>query len=172
MDAARVDGSRRSALGTLTHMPWEVLPFALSLFFMVEVLDRADTVAWLARVLSDAFGHNEASACFGIGMLSLLACQVLNNQPMTVLFTKVLIHPDFNVSSDVRTTAMDALIVGSNLGANLTLIGALAGPMWANLIRDKGMTMGNCQFVKVMLCVAPPVALAAFGTLWIESLII
>ncbi|CAE8727058.1 unnamed protein product [Polarella glacialis] len=134
MDVLAVDGVKRSAQGTLWNMPWEVLPFALSLFIIVEVLDRAGLVANLAQALALMVGSNEAAAIFGIGWIGMLACQVLNNQPMTVLFTKILIHPNFasSVGPSTQKAAMRALIVASNLGANITLIGALAGPMWVS----------------------------------------
>ncbi|CAE8590325.1 unnamed protein product, partial [Polarella glacialis] len=146
MDVLAVDGVKRSAQGTLWNMPWEVLPFALSLFIIVEVLDRAGLVANLAQALALMVGSNEAAAIFGIGWIGMLACQVLNNQPMTVLFTKILIHPNYasSVGPSTQKAAMRALIVASNLGANITLIGALAGPM-----------------------VTPCVATAAFTILWL-----
>jgi len=87
---------------------------------------------------------------------------------MTVLLTKVLIHPDFKVQGQARDGAMLALIVGSNLGANVTLIGALAGPMWASLIKRRGLIMTSSLFVQQMLSIIPFVALASFGSLLLE----
>jgi len=168
MDIAHIDKSSRMLVNTLLRMPWEVLPFALSLFVIVEVLDRAELVAVLARALSAAFGHSLSGTCFGVGIVSVLACQLLNNQPMTVLLTKVLIHPDFKVQGQARDGAMLALIVGSNLGANVTLIGALAGPMWASLIKRRGLIMTSSLFVQQMLSIIPFVALASFGSLLLE----
>merc|ERR1712157_78133 len=129
-------------------MPWSVAPFVLSLFFMVEVLDRAGVVSTMAS--------------FAIGGASMLACQCLNNQPMTVLFTKILVHPDFDVGQDLGNLAQRALIAGSNLGANVTLIGALAGPMWADILKQKGMTMNQLTFMRVMTQITPLVAFVVF----------
>jgi len=165
MDAAGVDGVQTSCWGTLKNMPWSVAPFVLSLFFMVEVLDRAGVVSTMASFASVAIGSSRVGASFGIGGASMLACQCLNNQPMTVLFTKILVHPDFDVGQDLGNLAQRALIAGSNLGANVTLIGALAGPMWADLLKQKGMTMNQLTFMRVMTQISPLVAFVVFGTL-------
>jgi arsenical pump membrane protein len=71
--------------------------------------------------------------------LSALACNILNNQPMTILFTKILQHPAFVVDPVAAKAAMYGLIMGSNFGANFTIIGALAGIMWVQILQDKSM---------------------------------
>lgn len=172
MDKASTDGVTGTVCNTIRRMPWEVLFFALSLFVMVEALDHAGTVAWLAQTLAAFAKHGIFTASFGVGFLAILACQLLNNQPMTVLFTKVLLHPKFLVGPVERSVAFSALIIGSNLGANLTLIGALAGPMWASLIRQLGLEMGNKSFFVRMICLTPPVATVTFLALALEMAVI
>jgi arsenical pump membrane protein len=58
--------------------------------------------------------------------LSILACNLINNQPMTIAFTRVLLHDAFSsaVGPATQRAATFAVILGSNLGANFTLIGA------------------------------------------------
>ena len=48
------------------------------------------------------------------------------SQPMTIAFTRILLHPTFavGVGPDVQRASTFAVILGSNLGANFTLIGA------------------------------------------------
>lgn len=167
LDLARSDGVRDAARATLRAMPWAVAPFVLGLFFMVEVLQDAGVVSALARGARAMIGSSRPAASFGVGFASLLGCQILNNQPMTVLFTKVLIHPDFDTEEGTRLVAMKALILGSNIGGNVTIVGALAGPMWADLLRRKGVNIGSAGFVSAMMRVTPAVALLAFSALLI-----
>ena len=56
---------------------------------------------------------------------------------MTILFTNILLHENFEVSAITQQASMYALIMGSNFGANFTLIGALAGIMWSSILSDK-----------------------------------
>lgn len=50
--------------------------------------------------------------------------------------------------------------MGSNLGANFTLIGALAGIMFADLLRAKGLRLSYARFARTGLLAMPLVVLA------------
>jgi Na+/H+ antiporter NhaD/arsenite permease-like protein len=124
--------------------------------------------------------------------LSIIACNLINNQPMTIAFTRILLHPKFAgvVSPAILKGASFAVILGSNLGANFTLIGAipgismyrlstdhgklvlsvtitgaLAGVMWARILQEKGLVIGYFQFAKYGLLMMIPVAMLSLLTL-------
>ena len=63
---------------------------------------------------------------------------------MSVLYSSVTSY----ASSIVTTEAVYASIVGSNLGAFLTPMGALAGMMWMGLLKSHGVTFSFLSFVK------------------------
>jgi Na+/H+ antiporter NhaD/arsenite permease-like protein len=98
-----------------------------------------------------------------VAFSSTVACNVLNNQPMTILYTRILLDPAYygKVSSRAQLGSMLALVLGSNLGANLTLIGALAGIMWSAILSDKGYPMSYMKFAKYGLLVTPLVTTCA-----------
>lgn len=125
-------GRLPTTFAVLTRLPWKILPFAFSMFVLVEALSRVGFVGMFASGMTHLTRHYVATV-FGVLAISLVACQVLNNLPMTILFTRVLQHPNFandGGSSDiVKQAAVLGLIVGSNLGACLTLVGSLAGIM-------------------------------------------
>jgi Na+/H+ antiporter NhaD/arsenite permease-like protein len=107
---------------------------------MVQVLD---SVGWIA-VIADKFAElirekTSIEIVLFVCLASTLGCVLLNNQPMTILFTKILLHPQFAcaITEKGNTASMYALIMGSNFGANFALNGALAGLMWAKILRDK-----------------------------------
>ena len=60
---------------------------------------------------------------------------------------------------------MYATVVGSNLGACLTPIGALAGIMWSSILKIYGLKFGYTDFLKIGVTVAIPALLAALGVL-------
>ncbi len=152
------------------HMPWKIIPFLVGLFLMVEGLlvtgfidMAASFMAWLSP--------NIMSASLSMGFISSLAANVVNNQPMTILFTKILESPNFALAGAARSASIYALIIGSNLGANLTLIGALAGIMWAKIIQDKGDGQEEItyrKFAKYGFMIMPLVILVTCGLLAIE----
>lgn len=168
MDIVGVNNTRTAVKTTLASLPWEVLPFALSLFIIVQALDDAGLVCVLARGMARVAARGQVTTVFTTGCLSILACQVLNNQPMTVLFTKILTHPEFVAGPIERVAAFSSLIIGSNLGANLTVIGALAGPMWVKVCQCNGLEISFGRFFVVMMSITPLVAAASFALLSAE----
>ncbi len=65
---------------------------------------------------------------------------------------------------------MYALIMGSNFGANFTLIGALAGIMWSGISKDKDVNIMYSQFAKFGFKVMPLVVGLACLVLALEFL--
>jgi len=87
---------------------------------------------------------------------------------MTILFSRVLQHPSFIVRSSVLKSSMYALIMGSNFGANFTIIGSLAGIMWIQILKDKNIPVTYSQFAKVGFIIMPSVVTIGCCVLAIE----
>lgn len=78
---------------------------------------------------------------------------------MSVLFSSVLANEATNVG------AVYATVVGSNLGACLTPIGALAGIMWSSILKAQNLKFGYVDFLKIGVTVAIPALITALGVL-------
>jgi len=178
----------------LSRMPWKIVPFVFSMFIIVELLSKYGLITLFAEALCKMFAattYTSSSSVtlgqklisisvtvFTISVLSFVACNVMNNQPMTILFT-TLFHDQsmqqlfLNAHKSIQQGAMLSLVVGSNLGANFTLIGALAGLLWIGILRDldsvKGMS--SFKFMKYGLCVTPVVIILVSLTLIAELMI-
>ncbi|KAI7879231.1 arsenical pump membrane protein-domain-containing protein [Mucor mucedo] len=155
------------------RMPWSILPFSLGMFMLIEALAELGWVGIFATAMA-VFAKNYVTAVFGMVFVSILACQLLNNLPMTILFTQIIQHPNFtqHVHSDATMQGfLLGLIVGSNLGACLTLVGSLAGIMFDHILKVKGIyTLGYFQFLKWNLIILPTIAVGAcavlIGEIW------
>ena len=95
------------------------------------------------------------------GVTSFLSANLINNIPMSVLFCPIM----QSLTGASLTGAIYATIVGSNLGALLTPIGALAGIMWSSILRDHGLKFGYLDFLKIGVTIAVPTLIAALGVL-------
>jgi len=149
------------------RMPWKIIPFLVCSFIMVESLVVSGITDMMAKFIS-MLSFNIFSATLSMGFLSAFAANLVNNQPMTVLFTKITESSQFVMPAGTKLASIFSLIIGSNLGANITLIGALAGIMWVKIIRDKKQTVSYGSFAKLGLLVMPPVIVAACGVLALE----
>jgi arsenical pump membrane protein len=57
----------------------------------------------------------------------------------------------------------DALLIGVDLGPNLSVTGSLATILWLNAIRREGENVSFGRFLKVGIFVMPPALLLALG---------
>ena len=135
-------------LRTIIRTPWEVIPLVISMFIIVLALESSGTMERMAELL------NSGNTLFTYGIASTLAANLINNIPMSVLFSSLLMGSG-------NLTATYAAVIGSNIGAYLTPIGALAGVMWLGILRGRGIKFGFGKFVAYGSCVSAPTLLAA-----------
>ena len=160
---------RSSVSAILSRIPWKIIPFLIGLFVIIESLVSSGWTGLFASQLSILSGSLIATV-FGICLLSSLMAGVMNNHPMTIFFVRVLQSPSFTAAGTVKLGATTALIAGCNFGANFTLIGALAGIMWAKMLSDKGCSISFSQFSKYGLLIMPLVIGVTCLTLLVEMM--
>lgn len=137
-------------LNSLKRLPYELIPFILSMFVMIIALNDAG----ISKSIADFFGTD--SAIFKYGFASFFASNLINNIPMSVLFSSIL----SNLSSPCLP-AVYATVIGSNLGAFFSPIGALAGIMWSNMLNEHDIKFGYLSFLKIGVTIAVPTLVVA-----------
>jgi len=148
---------RTSALPILRGVSWSVLPLVAGLFVMVEALDRSG----LSRVLADAMRAAAARSIDGTaavcGMALAMASNLMNNLPAGLITSTAIAqaHPPQKV--------IDALLIGVDLGPNLSITGSLATILWLTAIRREGEAVGFLTFLRIGALVMPPALLLAIG---------
>ena len=147
LELCRRRGLRLVARSVL-RAPLDVIPFVLSMFVLVMALEKVGVTAWLGTVLA---GRGEV---FTFGAVSFLSANVLNNIPMSVLFASV-------TAGAGGTGALYAAVIGSNIGAFLTPMGALAGIMWMAMLREQGVSLSFGRFTAIGAAISVPTLAAA-----------
>ncbi len=163
----RKKGHRSSIFVIGSRMPWMIVPFVIGLFIIIEAMVSTGWTDFFAGHLSIISGSLLATV-LGLLFLSSFVTNVMNNQPMTIFFVRIFQSSSFNVSSVARLGSTLALIAGSNFGANLTLVGALAGIMWANILAEKGVQVSFSTFSKYGFLITPVVMLVTGLVLYLE----
>ncbi len=147
---------------TLVRAPWELIPFVLSMFILVLGLSYRGITEKIAEFLG---GGDKTVYLYGIA--SALSANVINNIPMSVLFCSIIEYaPQTSVLPAVYAT-----VIGSNIGAFLTPIGALAGIMWSNILKNNRVKFTFLSFIGYGTLVAIPTLLAALFGLHLSLLI-
>ena len=135
--------------------PWQLIPFVISMFILILSLEHHGITQSIASLLS------KTDTVLGYGISSFLSSNVINNIPMSVLFSSVI--EAAGTGEQIR--ALYASVIGSNLGALLTPIGSLAGIMWTMILKSRGVKFGYTDFVKYVGAVSLPSIAAALAVL-------
>ncbi|KAG1481140.1 hypothetical protein G6F53_014165 [Rhizopus delemar] len=71
--------------------------------------------------------------------------------------------------ADLSGSATAALLIGIDLGPNLSVSGSLATLLWLMAVRREGMHIGALRFLRLGLVVMPPALLLALAALHLTS---
>lgn len=142
---------------TIKKLPWQLVPFILSMFVIVVVLNYQG----ISKYISDFLGNDYL--VFKYGFASFISANIINNIPMSILFSN---FPK-GLDATLYNQAIYASIVGSNIGAFLTPLGALAGIMFTSLLDAYQVKYGFKEFVKYGLIVSIPVLACALVILFL-----
>ena len=137
------------------RIPFQLIPFVMSMFVLVLELENSGTAKAIGDILS--FGNEGIVYTFA----SAISSNILNNIPMSVLFGSVI------STSGGGIPAQYGAIIGSNLGALITPVGALAGIMWTDILSVHGVKMSTGTFVKYGCTVAFPALIASGISLYL-----
>ncbi|WP_314372354.1 arsenic transporter [Sphingomonas paucimobilis] len=143
----------RSPWTLARHVSWGVLPLVAGLFVLVEALDRTGVIAWIAHGLRDMLVDPTRAAAVSGTTLAFVS-NLMNNLPAGLIASSAI------AQAQPPQIVTDALLIGVDLGPNLSVTGSLATILWLQAIRREGEDVSFLAFLKVG-AVAMPLALAA-----------
>jgi len=159
----------RRPLYRLKRVSWNVVIFVIGLFIVVKGLEVSGFAEYAGGVLFSNLSDNIMAATFVVSLLSALMCNLVNNIPMTAMMLTLLQHP--SLSPDMNMAMAYSLVIGSNLGANFTTFGALAGILWLESAKRYGWSTTMTDFLKIGLFVTPIAILGSSIVLAVEILL-
>ncbi len=153
---------RASPLPVLKHVSWAVLPLVAGLFVMVEALNRSGMTRALADLLRAGVSWSDSGAAAISGFVLAIVSNLMNNLPAGLIASTTI------VQAHAPQKVVDALLIGVDLGPNLSITGSLATILWLTAIRREGEDVGFSKFLRVGLAVMPPaLVLAVAARLWL-----
>jgi arsenical pump membrane protein len=154
---------RQSPWPVLSDISWSVLPLVAGLFILVEGLNRTGVLPALARMLKQASIAAPHLTAWIAGVVVAIASNLLNNLPMG------LIAATTGQAAQVPRHVLGAILIGVDLGPNLSVTGSLATILWLIVLRREGEHVGAWQFLKLGLIVMPPALLLSLAALAIAA---
>ena len=145
----------RLMIQALRCISWGVLPLVAGLFVIVEALKGAGALAWTAHALQRTAHWPSAAglsaAAFGMG----LASNAINNLPMGLLGASAV------KAAHGSAIMYGAVLLGIDLGPNLSVTGSLATILWLIALRREDIQVTGWEFLRIGMLVMPPALLLA-----------
>ncbi len=155
--------ARSSPWRVVREVSWGVLPLVAGLFVLVEALDRTGLIRTLGTLLHRFAQDTQAGTAWGAGVLVAVLCNLLNNLPAGLIAGSAV----QGAQAPARVTS--AILVGVDLGPNLSVTGSLATILWLNALRREGLSVSAWRFLRLGVLVMPPALLLALAGLFLAG---
>jgi arsenical pump membrane protein len=144
---------RQSPVPILKNVSWSVLPLVAGLFVLVAGVNQTGVLSALARNLHDAAGTSPQSTLWIAGAVVAVASNLFNNLPAG------LVAAATSHAAQVPPQVAGAILIGVDLGPNLSVTGSLATILWLIALRREGENVTLLRFLRIGLIVMPPALL-------------
>jgi arsenical pump membrane protein len=151
--------ARQSPLPVLEDVSWSVLPLVAGLFILVEGLNRTGILPALARVLKEAATASPRAVSWIAGIVVAIVSNLANNLPVGLMAATT------SQTAQVPAHVTGAILIGVDLGPNLSVTGSLATILWLIVLRREGEHVSALRFLKLGLVVMPPALLLSLFAL-------
>ena len=153
--------TRSGPVETIKDVSWSILPLVAGLFVLVEGLTGTGVVAALGRAMTDLVERWPRGSSWIAGGVIAVASNLVNNLPAGLIASSTIaaVHPPQRM--------VDALLIGVDLGPNLSVTGSLATILWLKAIRREGEDVGFWRFLRTGVVVMTPGLILALGALLI-----
>ena len=150
---------RSSPWPLLRDISWGIIPLVAGLFVLVEALDQSGVILALSESLRAGVRESPVITAAGSGVVVGFLSNLVNNLPAGLMAGTAVqaAHVPANVSS--------AILIGVDLGPNLSVTGSLATILWLTALRREGVQVAGVSFLKLGLLVMPPALILSLGAL-------
>jgi arsenical pump membrane protein len=123
------------------------------------VIVQAITLNGMGRAMSAVLPSGATlPALLTIAAVAALLANVVNNLPATLVLVP-LVAPSGPV-------AILAVLIGVNIGPNLTYVGSLSNLLWRGVLRRHNVEAGVGEYTRLGLCTVPTALVVAVLALW------
>ncbi len=137
------------------EISWSVLPLVAGLFVIVEAINGAGALQAAIRALHEMATWSPLRAALASGFGIAVISNVMNNLPSGLISGAAV------KAAGVVGPLRDAVLIGVDLGPNLSVTGSLATILWLIAIRREGQEVGFWKFLKWGALVMPPALVLA-----------
>ena len=130
---------------------------------LVEAIETTGVLKPLMDYLPAAAAARPDATAFGAGAVVAFVCNLVNNLPLGLIAGTVA------SGAHLSPHVTGALLVGVDLGPNLSVTGSLATILWLVALRREGQTVSGWAFLKLGIVVMPLALIASLPSfIWLK----
>jgi Na+/H+ antiporter NhaD/arsenite permease-like protein len=152
----------------LSDVEWPTLFFFVGLFVLVEAVVQVGIVSGIATMVAEAAGGDARIASMAMLWFSAIASAVVDNIPYTA--TAIPVVQELSSGGLAAEPLWWSLALGACLGGNLTVVGASANIVVANVAARDGQRISFGTFLRYGIPVVGASLLIASGYVWLRYL--
>jgi arsenical pump membrane protein len=154
--------SKKDPWVVIKGVSWSVIPLVAGLFVIVQALDKTGLSKMIAQTLQRSVAHSTGSAVWGSGFFTAIAANLLNNLPAGLIAGNA-IH-----AAHVPGIVRSSILIGIDLGPNLSVSGSLATILWLLALRREGQRVDAWTFLKLGVVIMIPALFFAIAALYLN----
>ncbi|MEZ4501288.1 MAG: ArsB/NhaD family transporter [Dehalococcoidia bacterium] len=155
----------------LREVEWATLFFFIGLFIVVGGLEHEGVLETVGNRAAELTGDSVSAATYMILWMSALASGVVDNIPYTATMLPIVEemgHANPNIDGDAPHVLWWALAIGADMGGNLTIVGASANVLVANISARSGRPITFFEFFRYGAVTTVGTMVIASIYLWIR----
>jgi len=156
--------SKSNPLKLAREISWSTLLLVAGLFVLVEAVESQGALRLTRQWLGSAAALGQYIGCLVVGFVVGIANNIVNNLPLGLIAGSTV------QSAHMQGLVANSVLIGVDLGPNLSITGSLATILWLLAVRkDSGADGGPpldisfWKFLKVGVIAMPTALLAALG---------
>jgi arsenical pump membrane protein len=146
--------ARTSPINLAKEISWGTLALVAGLFVMVDAVESIGALRYTAAALHWAENLAPATGAYVTGFVVGIANNIVNNLPLGLIAGGTL------QAAHAHGLIANAVLIGVDLGPNLSITGSLATILWLLALRKEKLDVTFWEFLKVG-AIAMPIALIA-----------
>ncbi len=149
--------SRSNPLKLLREISWSTLVLVAGLFVLVDAIEGVGALHWTQMALAWAQKLPPAAGAYVVGSVVAVANNLVNNLPLGLIAGGTL-H-----AAHVQGLLAHAVLIGVDLGPNLSVTGSLATILWLLALRKEKLDVSFWRFLRVGALAMPAALLLSLG---------
>ncbi len=140
---------------------WSILPLVAGLFVIVEALNKTGIIQQLSAILQTSLTNSLTGTVWLSGLVTAYGCNVMNNLPAGLIVSDAIQLHHF------PEIIKRAILIGIDLGPNLSITGSLATILWMVALRREGISINGWTFLKLGAIIMSAALICTLASLWL-----